>query len=281
MIRRTLINHKLPITVIITTKNEEANLPTCLQALNDFEQIIVVDSNSADQTQTIAKQAGATVLPFTWNGTYPKKRQYCLDHFSAIIRHDWVFFVDADEIVTPKLVNALKDIDYTDGAVNTAGYFIRGQYLWNGKTLNFGMQNNKIALINRQEMAFPVVDDLDITPGVGEMEGHYQPILKEPFKTRKIGRIKAPLLHNACQNRKDWHARHARYAHWEDEMDRRHAWPHEDHKGRQCLKSWFKRLPPWAKAAAVFTHSYIFKVGFLDGYAGLSFARLRMHYYQR
>ncbi len=84
---------KLSITVIIVTKNEEENLPRCLKALRDFDQILIVDSQSTDQTETIAKQYGADFIPFIWNGQYPKKRQYCLDKLADHIKHQWVFLL--------------------------------------------------------------------------------------------------------------------------------------------------------------------------------------------
>lgn len=280
-LRHPSANEKLPISVIIATKDEAENLPRCLSALEAFDQIIVVDSASQDNTVEIAQNAGCLTLPFIWNGQYPKKRQFCLDYLSAYIRHDWVFFVDADEVITQQLIDELRQIGYHDQAVETAGYFIRGRYLWQGKPLRFGLQNNKLALLNRRDMEFPVIDDLDIHPGMGEMEGHYQPVLKKHASARRIGQIKAPLLHEACNNLEKWHERHQRYAHWEDEMDKRQAWPTENHPTRQKLKTLFRALPPWAKALSAFCHSYIFKLGLLDGKAGLTFAALRAQYYWR
>ncbi|MBG78035.1 MAG: glycosyl transferase 2 family protein [Alphaproteobacteria bacterium] len=272
---------KLPITVIITTKNEEHNIARCLKSLSDFEHIIVVDSNSDDQTQQIAHHHSATVIPFEWNGQYPKKRQYCLDHFAQHIHHDWVFFIDADEVMTPKLVSALRTIGQSEQAANIAGYFIRGQYIWKNKPLNFGLKNNKIALFNRHEMAFPAVNDLPASAFMGEIEGHYQPVLKEPFTTRRIGKLRPPLWHYACENINKWRERHQRYAAWEDYMDKHQAWPQEDNRMRARLKNLFKSMPAPIKAITAFTHCYILCLGFLDGIAGLQFAWLRGSYYWR
>ena len=55
--------NKIPVTVIIPVKNEEENLPNCLNLLTDFDQLIVVDSSSTDKTPTIAK---------TFNAEYTK-----------------------------------------------------------------------------------------------------------------------------------------------------------------------------------------------------------------
>ena len=270
----------LPISVIIATKNEENNLPNCLAALQGFGQIIVHDSYSQDNTAKIAKSYGAFYIPFAWNGTYPKKRQYCLDLHSLEIKYDWVFFVDADEIVTPELISELNYIFQHKKSQSTCGYFVKGQYIWNNKKLHFGMQNNKIALFNRHLMEFPVVDDLNI-PGMGEIEGHYQPIKKPQAKNYKIKQLNEPLLHNAYTNPKAWQERHEHYAQWEDEMDRQKSWPNEDNHTRQILKQIFKACPPRIKASIAFVHCYIIKLGFLDGKPGFAFARARAKYYQR
>lgn len=272
---------KLAISAIITTKNEEANLPACLSALTDFSQIIVVDSASSDNTAQIAQDHGALLVAYQWDGKYPKKRQYCLDHLGHLIKHDWVFFVDADEIVTSKLIAELYHVQNTDSAQNHCGYFVKGRYIWKGKPLRFGMHNNKLALLNRYEMEFPTVNDLDIIPGMGEIEGHYQPVKKSNFSSRQIGQIKAPLLHDACTNMDKWQERHARYAHWEQEMDKRGAWPQEISQNRKFIKRLFRRAPKWLRGLIAFTHSYILKAGFLDGYRGFTFACLRMSYYWR
>ena len=59
---------RLPVTVVIPVLNEELNLPSCLNALGDaFEKVLVVDSGSTDRTTEIASAAGAEVLQFMWN----------------------------------------------------------------------------------------------------------------------------------------------------------------------------------------------------------------------
>ena len=63
---------KIPITVIIPTKNEELNLPRCLNNLSNFSQVIVVDSESTDKTPAIAKKFGVEYYNFFWNGKFPK-----------------------------------------------------------------------------------------------------------------------------------------------------------------------------------------------------------------
>ena len=256
----------IPVSVVVVTKNEAERIERCLAALCDFSEVVVVDSGSEDETRTLAEDAGVRVVNFQWDGRYPKKRQWCLDTLD--LAHEWVFFVDADELVTPELVEEIRGLDF-----KAAGYFVRGRYVFEGRVLRFGLQNNKLALFDRRRMCFPVVDDLDVL-GMGEIEGHYQPILKEGCERFQIGQVQAPLLHAAYEDRDAWEARHQRYAAWEREMNMRQAWPED----RRLVKRVFKALP--FRAAIAFMHSYILKLGFLDGIRGFRFASSRYRYYR-
>lgn len=255
------------VSVLITTLNEEDRLGLCLEALQEFDDVIVVDSGSHDKTVEIAAQCGARVADFKWDGQYPKKRQHCLENLN--IKHDFVFFVDADEIVTPALIDEIKNLDFS-----AAGYFVRGQYVWNGRLLKHGMVNNKLALFNRHKIKFPVIDDLDIE-GMGEIEGHYQPVLKAAYADEEIEQLNNALIHDADTG---WEKRHQRYAQWEAAMIKRGAYPKDPNMLRQILKQVFRHVP--LRGVIAFCHCYFLKAGFLDGHAGFYFALSRMKYYQ-
>lgn len=270
-----ILMDKIPVTVLVVTRNEESRLPRCLAALGAFDQIIVADSHSADHTASVAQSMGAEVFTFSWNEEYPKKRQWCLDHLP--IRHDFVFMVDADEVVTPELTHEISDL-FANGTPEMAGYFVRGRYVRGGDVLCYGLQNNKLALLNRHKMTYPVVDDLDID-GMGEIEGHYQPVPHNGDAV--IGQLSNHLIHDAygAQNDAAWVERHKRYAHWEAAMDARNAWPVDPVSGRQSMKSCFKGMPPWFRPLAAFIHCYVLRLGVLDGVQGFLFARDRYRYY--
>lgn len=261
----------IPVSVIVTTRNEAAQIGRCLAALKNFSETVVVDSGSDDETQELARAAGARVAGFTWNGNYPKKRQWCLDHLS--LKHDWIFFVDADEVVTPELASEIAALFASGPAY--AGYFVKGRYVLEGTVLRHGLQNNKLCLFDRRRMEFPAVDDLDI-PGMGEMEGHYQPVLKAGHAGEKTGALRHALLHYAYE--RNWTARHERYAAWERGMNRKGAWPRDPVAARQFLKRVFRALP--ARPVWAFLHCYVVKGGLLDGRAGLRLACDRFRYYR-
>lgn len=260
----------IPVSVIVVTRNEGPRIRRCLDALTPFDEVIVVDSESTDNTAALARKSGAKTVSFRWDGGYPKKRGWCLDHLD--IRHDFVFFVDADERVTPELTQEIAALDF-----HCAGYFVKGCYMRGDRPLRFGLKNNKLALINRRKIEFPVIDDLDL-PGMGEIEGHYQPVLKPDFEHEKIGALKAHLLHYADEDKQRWRERHRRYAVWEAGMNRKNAWPEDPVAWRQILKRLFRVAP--GRGLIAFFHAYIMKGGFLEGRAGWEQACGRAYYYR-
>jgi len=88
------------LSVILITRNEESNLDDCLASLEGIaQQIVVVDSNSADRTLEIASKHGALMAyPTDWPGFGPQKNR-ALDLATC----DWVLSLDADERLTPAL----------------------------------------------------------------------------------------------------------------------------------------------------------------------------------
>lgn len=258
---------KIPVSVIVATRNEARRLGRCLAALAGFDEIIVVDSASIDATKDIARIAGAQVVDFVWNGAYPKKRQWCLDHLPT--RHDWILFVDADEIMTAEQADEIRRL-FPDPSCD--GYFIPGRYVIGGRVLRHGLQNAKLALFQRTKFRYPEINDIGL-PGLGDVEGHYQPVFCA--SDIKIGRLHNALLHEAEDG---WESRHQKYALWEAGMNIRNAWPVDPVSYRQFLKVAFRRLP--FRGAIAFLHCYVLKAGFLDGAAGFKFAMTRARYYR-
>ena len=260
----------IPVSVLVMTRNEAPRLNASLAALHRFAEIVVVDSGSTDGTADLAVAAGARAVHFSWNGAYPKKRQWCLDHLR--LAHDWIFFVDADEIVTPALADEIAAL-FAPGPPPLAGYFVRGRYVLDARVLRHGIANNKLTLFDRRSVHFPVVGDLAF-PGMDEIEGHYQPVARGP--NTRFGQMRAPLLHHAYDGG-DWLARHRRYAAWEAAMNAKDAWPRDPVFWRQSLKTIFRAMP--GRGMAAFLHSYVLKSGWRDGAAGFRVARDRQRYY--
>ena len=260
----------IPIAAVVMTRDEAVNLPRCLAALDRFAQVFVVDSASTDGTGEIAAAWGAAVVPFRWNGRYPKKKQWCLEHLP--FAHDWVLYVDADERLTPALVDELAALMARGPAC--AGYVIEGRPVFLGRRLRFGAGNAKLALLDRRRARFPEVPDLDVA-SMWEVEGHYQPLVDGP-----VGRLRAPLLHEDGKPLSAWFDRHNRYSDWEAALraDGRMAGLIGLEAGRRRLGKRLLHAVPLRPLAA-FLHSYVLRLGFLDGAAGLHHALARAFYY--
>lgn len=260
----------IPVSVVIPTRNEAINLGYCLEALREFDQVVVCDSASVDATVAIARHYGAEVLPFVWDRQYPKKKEWSLQHPS--VRHDWVLMLDADEIVSAELVREIAEL--VAGAPPCAAYFIEGRFVFLGEPLRFGHRNCKMMLVDRRRTTFPHPDDLDV-PGGWEVEGHYQPIIDG-----RVGRLKSSLLHWDRKPAAAYFGRHDLYADWEARLAQRGTLVRlaaNESFARRMMKAAFRKTP--ARWLVAFLHSYVFKLGFLDGPAGFHFAMARAFYY--
>ena len=88
-----------PLSVIVITRNEEANIGDCLASAAFARELVVVDGGSSDATVAVARQAGARVeVAADWPGFGPQKNRAL-----ALATQPWVLSLDADERVTPQL----------------------------------------------------------------------------------------------------------------------------------------------------------------------------------
>lgn len=93
---------KLPVTAIVLTKNEEQMIVNCLETVKWCQEIIVIDSQSTDSTVQLAKRTGAIVYS-TDKNSFADRRNYGLSK----ARTPWIFYLDADERVTPQLMQEM------------------------------------------------------------------------------------------------------------------------------------------------------------------------------
>jgi glycosyltransferase involved in cell wall biosynthesis len=89
---------RLPVTAFVVTFNEARNIADCLGSVSWCDEIVVVDSGSADDTVALARRFTDRVVVKPWEG-HVKQRGYAM----SLARNDWVFLIDADERVTPEL----------------------------------------------------------------------------------------------------------------------------------------------------------------------------------
>lgn len=258
----------IPVSVIIPVKNEEKNLSLCLEKLNDFSEVIVVDSNSTDNTPSIVKQYGCKLVNFDWNGKFPKKRNWTLQNVP--LKNQWVLFLDADEYITPEFVKELKQkISNTD----VSGFWLNYNNHFMGKQLKFGDKMKKLALFKKDKGAYEQIQE-DHWSHL-DMEVHEHPVING-----KAGKLKSPIIHNDYKGLEHYLVRHEAYANWEA---RRFLSLEENGfkelNFRQKLKYHLLRLG--VLPILYFLGSYILKVGFLDGKEGYVFAKYKAKYFRK
>lgn len=259
------------VSVVILTKDEEATLGNTLDQLAAFEDIVVVDSNSADATVAIATERGARVVNFTWNGAYPKKKQWALENSGA--RNEWVLLLDADEYPSPGLVAEIRALSAELRARRFSAYDLLLSYRFAGKFLQHGHRVTKRSLLDVTSTRFPEVDDLH-APGIREVEGHYQPVTDGA-----VGVLKGRLMHDDRDPVSSWFARHNRYSDWEAHL-RMNATARKDIASKRSTKGRIFDAVPF-KPTLFFVYSYVVRAGFLDGRAGFDYAMaLTMYYWQ-
>lgn len=95
---------KLALSVAIATYNEEKNIRECLGSVKWAEEIVVFDESSTDQTVAIAKKYTSKVFAVKHDPMFHKTKQLAIDRCTK----DWVLQLDADERITPPLMEEIK-----------------------------------------------------------------------------------------------------------------------------------------------------------------------------
>jgi glycosyltransferase involved in cell wall biosynthesis len=256
----------LPVSVIILTKNEAVNLPGLFPSLGWCNDVHVVDSGSDDETVSIAEKAGAQIYvhPFSGFGT---QRNWALAN--CRLQHEWVLFLDADEVTPLEFVRAL------DEAVSTADSSIAGYYccwkmmvesVWLKRCDHFPKW--QLRLLRRGRLQF-----IDY--------GHGQ---KEDAVTGTLLYLKEPYEHHALRKGwADWVDRHNRYSTREASerfnapVDLKGAFSSEGPRRNRALKTWVSQVPGWPLVRFFIT--YVLRLGFLEGRVGLIYC-LNLAYYE-
>lgn len=95
------------LSVCIIAKNEEQNLSRCLKSIKSIaDEIILIDTGSADNTINIAQEFNAKIIKFPWNNNFSHARNKAL----KIASKDWILYIDCDESLDTTQVSKLKDV---------------------------------------------------------------------------------------------------------------------------------------------------------------------------
>ena len=259
----------IPVSIVIPVKNEEKNIARCLDHLGEFDDIQVIDSGSTDKTPEIVNHyPNVKLVQFSWNGKYPKKRNWALDN--CRFKYEWVLFVDADEFLTESFKRELAD---TITKTTHNGFWLRFTNHFLSKPLRFGDLFTKIALVKRGYGKYEYTEE-DKWSNL-DMEVH-EPLVIDGT----VGVLRSSIIHEDKKGLKQYVEQHNEYSSWET---RQYFAIRKDPE--IWSKVYFRRklkyylLHQWYFALVHFFYSYIFKLGFLDGRRGLIFAVLKFQYY--
>jgi len=260
------------ISVLILTKNEQSDLPGCLESVAWSDDVHVFDSYSTDDTVKIAEAAGARVTQRVFDN-WAAHQNWGLANLP--FKYPWVFYLDADERVTPELIQGLRR------AVETAGEnvafrvqrrdFMYGTWLKHVQASPFYMR-----LFRPEKMRYErLVNPISIADGpVGQARGYLDHF---PFS----------------KGMSHWFDRHNKYSTLEAmqivENRRAHAdsggqpfsiraafFEKDFHARRFHQKELFYKMP--MRPLVKFCVLYFLKRGFLDGSAGFTYATIASIY---
>lgn len=258
--------HSPVISVLILTRNEEQDLPGCLDSVAWCDDIHIFDSESADATVAIARERGAVVTSRAFDG-YASQRNAAM-HLP--FRYEWVFVLDADERPTPELSAELQRAAGAAGA-NVAGFRVRRRdFLWNTWLKHAQLTPFYIRLLRVGRVCYA----RDINEVV-EVHGD-------------IGELQAPLDHLAfSKGLSHWMGKHNVYSTKEAELLAsgdavRHAslrqalFAGNFHERRVAQKALFYGLP--ARPLIKWIYMMFIRGAILDGRAGVMYATLQSFY---
>lgn len=133
------------ITAVIIAKNEEEMIANCIETVRWCDQIMVIDNGSTDETALLAENAGAKVISFK-SDDFSKTREVALKH----VKTDWLFYLDADERVTPRLYSEIS-VHLETGSAQ-ALRLKRDNYCYGFNFSHGGWQNDQVVRIFDREV---------------------------------------------------------------------------------------------------------------------------------
>jgi len=238
----------MKISATIITFNEEENIRAACDSLSWADEIIVVDSQSSDQTRQIALQCGARVITREWPG-FAVQKQLAAEQAS----HQWVFSLDADERVSDQLQAAIKTLRKHPDHHLADGYRIPRRSFYQGRWIRGGgwYPDRQLRLFRKS---------------LGHWEGKH---IHESVKMNsgaRVEELRGDILHYSVRDA----------AHHHRMIGERYA----PLAARQMLEDGRRTSIVRIATAAplAFMRSYFLKGGFRDGLAGLSIASFAAHH---
>lgn len=251
------------VEVLMIVRDEERNLPWSLASVQGWaDRVWVVDSGSTDRTRDVARSWGAEVVEREWPG-YARQKNWALDHLP--MTSDWILILDADESVLPDLRDELLAAARRPGGDGPDGFFINRYFVFLGRRIRHcGYYPSwNLRFFRRGRARYE------------ERSVHEHMRVEGP-----TGRLRGHLEHHDRRGLEAYAAKHNRYSTLEAreivERERRgsavdpHAPPSGPHAWRRWVKDHLYASLPF-KGTLRFLYMYVFRLGVLDGLAGLRF----------
>lgn len=256
----------MPISVLILTLNEEANLAGCLDSLGGFDDVVVLDSFSTDRTLEIARARGARVEQRGFDN-YAAQRNFGLNGIRY--RHPWVLMLDADERVPPELRDEMRAA-VAAAPMDAAMYLVRRRdHLfgrWIRRSSGYPTWFGRLVRIGRVRVGRPINEEYHAEGQVLRLEQHLD---HYPFN----------------KGFSEWIAKHDRYSTMEAQLRLQQCGDRvpfaalastDPLRRRKTQKALAYALP--GRPLLMFLALYLLRGGFLEGRAGYTFCRLRAWY---
>lgn len=264
----------MTISIFIQTLNEEQNLPGLLESVSWADDIVVLDSLSTDRTREISEAAGARWFERAYDGR-GNHQNWAMENIE--FKHRWVFYLDADERMTPELRAEIEKIasEWESGQRSRenndpVAYYGGRKNIYKGRWLKHAMPPGNI-------MRF-------FQPPLIRFARDANPV---PIVDGKIGYLKEHFIHyNFSKGIREWIERHNRYSTYEANETMKaleenpvrigNLFSSDRNTRRLELKNISFRMP--CRPLLKFVFMYVIGRGFLDGRAGWTYCRLQAMY---
>lgn len=253
------------ISILILTLNEEANIKACIESVSWSDDIVILDSGSKDATAEIARNAGTRIVTRSFDN-WASHQNWAVANID--FRHNWVFYLDADERMTPELAAEIQAIASDSGESRKGFYCGRINYFM-GRPIT---------------RCYPPVPILRFfQPNHVRYERLVNPIARVEGPT---GSLSNRFIHyNFSKGLTEWFDKHNRYAQSEA-IEATKALKSSDHSisilssdkalRRVAIKNASLKMP--MRPILKFFYLYLFRLGLLDGRPGLSYCILQSIY---
>jgi glycosyltransferase involved in cell wall biosynthesis len=252
----------MSVSILILTLNEEQNLPNCLQSVQWSDDIVVFDSFSTDRTVEIAKSAGARVF----QRRFDNEKHHREASLKLPFKHPWVYNPDADEITPPDLHDEIIKV-VSDPNRKEVAYRVRFKTMFMGRWIKHSSLYPTwvVRLFRPEKISFS--RDINLRYVVDGPEGQ----LACHFEH-----------HSFNKGLNAWVEKHNRYSWYEareaikslegSPVSWRDIFSASSVARRRALKELSFRLP--FRPTLRFLYMYLLRLGFLDGWEGLTYCRL-------